>query len=46
MFFAKKNRGRVWKDFVKNYVIEDNDLSHNVEADAIESPIDSKSGVV
>ena len=35
---SEKERGKVWKDYMKRTMNEENDWDHNVEGDAAESP--------
>ena len=37
--FNEKERGKVWKDYMERIMNEENFLDHNVERDAVESPV-------
>ena len=37
--FSKKERGKVWKDYMERIMNEENDWDRNVEGDAVEDPI-------
>ena len=37
--FSEKERGKVWKYYMKNIMNEENDWHHNVEGDAVEGPV-------
>ena len=37
--FCEKERGKVWKDYMKRIMDEENDWDHNVEGDAVEGPV-------
>ena len=36
---SEKKRGKVWKDYMKRIMNEENDWDYNVEGDAIEGPV-------
>ena len=38
--FNKKERGKVWKDYMERIMNEENDWDCNVEGDAVEGPVD------
>ena len=38
--FSEKERGNVWKDYMDGIMNEENEYDHNVEGDAVESPVD------
>ena len=37
--FSKKERGKVWKVYMKGIINEEHDWHHNVEGDAVEDPV-------
>ena len=37
--FSEKERGKVWKDYIKMILNEENYWDHNVEGDAVEGPM-------
>ena len=37
--FSEKERGKVWKDYMKMIMNEENDRDHNVEGDAVAGPV-------
>ena len=36
---GEKKRGKVWKDYIKRIMNEENDWDRNVEGDAVEGPV-------
>ena len=36
---SKKERGKVWKDYMERTMNEENDFDPNVEGDAVEGPV-------
>ena len=41
--FSEKERGEVWKDYMKRIMNEENDWDHNVEGDVVEGLVVSVS---
>ena len=39
LWFSEKERGKVWKGYMKRNMNEDNDLDHNVEGDVVEGTV-------
>ena len=37
--FSEKERGKVWKDYIKRIINKENDCDHNVEGDAVEGQV-------
>ena len=40
LFFSEEERGKVWKDYMKRIMNEENDWDHNMEGDAVEGHVD------
>ena len=38
--FNKKERGKVWEDYMEKIINEENYLDNNMEGDAVEGPVD------
>ena len=43
MYFSEQEGNILWMDYIERIINEENDLDHNVEGDAIESPVESVS---
>ena len=39
LFFGKKERGKVWKDYMERIMNEENDWDHDVEGYAVEGTV-------